>query len=530
MALRRLAQSRMWVAAGAVLAALLIVAGASASPRGASRGGVIPLLKIGIPFSFTTLDATKGGNVGRVGSEMGLETLMNMNAQGEVRPWLAQSVSQPGKSVYVYHLRHGVKFWDGNELTADDVANALNYQAYPGSQVAFTYNNVKNIKATDRYTVVVTLKHPDPSWKFDAAVNATLVFEKKFQQAHKSTFGQPGTLVMGTGAYIIDSLDPTTGMELHANPHWWGGKPNIQRISVKFFADENSMALAFRSGAIDIVTYPIGNPKGFAATANARLLTTPSCGVTYFSMPYHTLPWGDVHVRRAVAYAVNRTELINANGGYASPVTTIIVPLMLGTVYSPAQAKAMLKSLPQYPTSLEKAKAELAKSAYPNGFSYTLDEPNLLNLPTIAQAIAGEVKPLGINLTINIVGIGQWIGEIAGAPEKRPATLSSSGCLGPDPSSLDPLLGKKNTKPGQYNSADYDPPAMDVLIAQGETTLDPAKRRVIYQKLLTRMLTDMPYLALYVNQEAYAISSKFSWNPSPYAVYNGTYLLDIKAK
>jgi peptide/nickel transport system substrate-binding protein len=319
-------------------------------------------------------------------------------------------------------------------------------------------------------------------------------------------------------------------LELVANPHWWGGKVDIQRISVKFFADETSEALAFRSGAIDAVTYPIGGAKAFAATAHASLLTTPSCLVTYLTMNYHYGPFSDVHVRRAIAYAVNRSDLISANGGYASPVTTMIVPFMLNSIFNPAQQKALFKSLPQYPTDLSKAKAEMAKSAHPSGFSYTFDEPNLLNIPTIAQALAGELKPLGINITVNIVDVGKWIGEIAGAPQTRPASVSASGCLGPDPSSLDALLGSKNTKPGQYNSADYDPPAMDALIKQGETTIGAAKRRPIYQKMLARMASDLPYITFYVGENAYAVSNKYTFAVSPYTAYNGTYLLGIKAK
>src|SRR5262249_48199511 len=151
-----------------------------------------------------------------------------------VKPWLAQSVTNPGRALYIYHLRHGVKFWDGNELTAADVANALNYYRYPGSQIAYIYQTVKSVTAVNRYTVAVTLKHPDPSWRFLVCEAPAGIFEQRFQQQHRSTFGQPGTLVMGTGPWKIDNLDPTSGADLSANTHWWGGAVPIRHISIKF--------------------------------------------------------------------------------------------------------------------------------------------------------------------------------------------------------------------------------------------------------------------------------------------------------
>ncbi len=98
----------------------------------------------------------------------------------------------------------------------------------------------------------------------------------KFAEAHKGAFGQPGVLVMGTGPWEVDTLDPTTGAELSANPNWWGGKVPIQHISVKFFNNETSEALAFRAGEIDLDD-SVTDPRSFAATSGAKLLTARSC-------------------------------------------------------------------------------------------------------------------------------------------------------------------------------------------------------------------------------------------------------------
>src|SRR5262249_11332070 len=161
-------------------------------------------------------------------------------------------------------------------------------------------------------------------------------------------------LIMGTGPWKIDSYDPTTGGELSANPRWWGGKVPIQHISVKFFSDETSMALAFRAGDID-VCFP-RDGRAFASTSGAKITASvPQDAEGYFTMNTRIAPWSDVHVRRAVAYAINRADFVKAYGGFSTPVTTFIPPAGLLQIGTKSQVDRLVKSLPQYPYSLAKA-------------------------------------------------------------------------------------------------------------------------------------------------------------------------------
>jgi peptide/nickel transport system substrate-binding protein len=157
-----------------------------------------------------------------------------------VEPDLASSVTEPNPVTYVYHLRQGVRFWDGSELTAADVLYSLNYDRSAGSQIAFSFTSVRDITASGRYTVVVTLTHPDASWQYVPAEQTAPVFEMKFAKAHPGTFGQAGTLIMGTGPWEVTSFDATKGAELSANPLWWAGKVPIQHVSFTFFSNATS--------------------------------------------------------------------------------------------------------------------------------------------------------------------------------------------------------------------------------------------------------------------------------------------------
>jgi peptide/nickel transport system substrate-binding protein len=356
---------------------------------------------------------------------------------------------------------------------------------------------------------VITLKHRDPSWKYVPAYEGA-IFEAKFQQEHKTTMGRPGVGVQATGAWEVNSFDPTTGLELSANPHWWGGKVNVQHISVKYFADETSAALAMRSGSLDVF-FP-EDARAFASTSGLKVTGVPSAYIEgYFALNYHMGPFSDVHVRRAVAYAINRGQLIKAIGGYSTPVTTFIPPAQLRTLGSAAQVSAALESLPNYSYNLVKAKAEMARSAYPHGFSTSNDCASFGSFPQICEVLAGQLKKIGINMKVSDADLGKWVAEVYG-PKTYPTMFTTVGWPNPDPSGFPSiLLGSKNVRAGGLNFANYDPPAVDMLLKESTSDLNPGKRLSLYRQLLTRIANDSAYIPLYLTDYNLALSPKFVW-------------------
>ncbi len=408
-------------AAAVVIFGLVPATEAMAEPAIAGSG-VIPLLRVGLSTPFASLDQTKTYDAPDI-TDLSLETLMKLGPHGQVEPNLATSVSEPNPVTYIYHLRPGIKFWDGSEMTAADVAYSWNYNRATGSTAADSFTSVKTIRASGRDTVVVTLAHPDASWQYTPALNTSEVFEMNFALAHKGNYGKPGVLVMGSGPWEIDSFDPTTGAELSANPQWWGGTVPIQHISSKFFQTDTSLALAMRAGEIDFDFSVLGAQRSFATTSGAKLVSTPSCDNGILSMNTQVGPWSDVHIRRAVAYALNRADLITANGGYAIPVYTLIPPQSLETIASTAQVDALLKSVPLYQYNLAKAKAEMLQSAYPHGFTATLPEYSGRTAINISQVIAAELQKIGITLQVKVDPNWDSVEDLAPAA-KRSTTFS----------------------------------------------------------------------------------------------------------
>jgi peptide/nickel transport system substrate-binding protein len=386
------------------------------------------------------------------------------------------------------------------------------------------------VAATSRYTVVVTLKHPDAGFPYElAATGSGLIFERKFQLAHRTTMGLPGTLIVGTGPFEFDSLDPTTGAELSANPHYWGGPVAIKHVSVRFFSDETSEALAFRAGDVDLA-FP-ANPRAFVATSGAKILSVASPGQYWFSMDTKVAPWSDVHVRRAVAYAINRAGLLTAFGGYATPDYTMIPPLLLQELATPAQVDALIRSLPTYPFSLAKAKAELAKSAYPHGFNATLGTFDYGSFINVTQAIAAQLAKIGINIKVNVLAVGPYINLLLG-PHATMAIQYNELGGSPDPGNIPETgLASKNAHTAGFNFADYTNPAADKLITQGASVTAPAKRFAAYAQLLKLVGNDVPYVPLYVANNNLALSTKFTYPTfNAYSASSATTLLGIRPR
>jgi peptide/nickel transport system substrate-binding protein len=328
----------------------------------------------------------------------------------------------------------------------------------------------------------------------------------------------------------VKSLDPTSGAELDANPHYWGGKANIQQISIKFFSDETSMALALRSGAIDMAPQVQG-AQAFASSSNTRLQSAPSCQAAFLGMNVKVAPWSDVHVRRAVAYALDRTGILKAYGAPAQANYTLIPPQMLKPIATQAQIARLLKSLNLYPHSLAKAKAELAKSKYPNGFSGSLEETAFGSVIQVSQAIAGQLAPLGIKLTVQTVPESKWLADITTPPRaKYGAVFTPSGCNSPDPSFYAFVLGKKNLAAGGFNVANYDPPGLDAQITAGTATTSNAKRFAVYSSLLKRLASDVPYVPILVQDGNLGTNGKYRWSTFDANWYNRVWPLEIKSK
>ena len=271
--------------------------------------------------------------------------------------------------------------------------------------------------ATGPMQVTIKLSAPNPFFRYTMAV--TPIGEKKFWSTHLKNIGNPGVLNMGTGPFEFTSFNPATGVTLVRNPNYWGQKASIQKLSIKFISDPNTMLLAIRSGEVDgSFQIPYAQISQYKQLPGVNVQIAPAELPAYLSLDMQDPPFSDIHVRRAIAYAIDQAGMVHAVlDGYGSAAPTMPPPQQWGDLMSQSKVAAFYKTIPTYPFSIAKAKAELAKSTVPHGFTANVTFPD--SAPELGQALqilAQDLQQIGITLNVKQVPHSQWVSVLYSHP------------------------------------------------------------------------------------------------------------------
>ena len=432
--------------------------------------------------AFDGLDAaTAASNFGSTAMAPALETVIAFDADLKIVPVLATSYTKPDTMHYIYKVRSGVTFWDGTPMTADDLAFSMSRHLDPkvASQLAGYFANVKSISATGPDEVTVEMASPDPQFEYVPAL--VYVFPQAFVEAKADKFGTPaGTTinVMGTGPMKITSYDDT-GVTYEAWPGYWGEKSLVSKLQLVTFTSGDAARLAYQSGTLDGTFYGITGDTlaSWQSVSNAKLLSSQPMNVGYLSLNMSMPPFDDVHARRALAYATDLVGIQKAFLGQAGQVpTSIVPPVYFANVADQSTIDSIYKAIPQYPFDLDKAKAELAMSKYPNGFS--VDVPYTPQFPISGEVLVSmseTLKKIGITFRPQSMPIGTWA---------KTHQANASSCLWgywlpdyPDPSDIESLFfPSAGAVPHRNNSAHWIDPQVDALLVKQADTIDKATR------------------------------------------------------
>jgi peptide/nickel transport system substrate-binding protein len=521
----RIAISRNVLAAVALVAALGALAGCGGSgsgPASASGGGseAERRLALDIPVQADALDPTKA-SVGSLGVLLlGLEPLVSYDAEtGKVKPDLAEEITKDGPLVYQYKLRQGVKFWDGKPLTPEDVLFSYGLHRGKGTEsfIAQQWAPVKSIQAKGE-EITITLSEPDPQFPYTVA--ETGIVEKAYYEAHRQNIGSPGVLNMGTGPYRFKSFVPSSETVLVRNESYWGQKPPYKELDLRTISNEAQLLLAANSGELDgVVAVPLAQVGTFGTVPNLNLTSSPEYSVYKFNFDLKKKPWGDEHLRRAFAYAINRKEI--AEGlfkGNAESAVTLVPPSILEEITPKAQVEAGYKRIaglvPEY--DIEAAKRELAASSESNGLETTVltmgADPNLAQ---IAQVAAQGLEEVGIKLNIKQVDENTYYNSVYFKHTTDGVSLENFGSSGPDPSNIpDEALNSANAYPqgSGVNVSDYENPQVDELLAKANhlPTTDP-RRGVLLMEAEELAAKDTPYVPLVYPDVFLGLRSGLEW-------------------
>lgn len=532
---------RKCICAGVALVISVVVAacgGSSGSPAGnASSGGGAGSSKQYAELRVGELAWPEGISFKNDGfipagqtESLVVQDLVEAGPSGQPKLGLASSVEHPNATTYIYNIRHGVRFSDGRPLTVADAVYSLNLNSGKSFVVKEAWEDVESVSARGNSAVVVKLKRPNPDWP-NIMIEASGIIEKSSDEraTNKEKLGAPSGLPIGSGPWKIDNYTPEVSIQLSRNPYWRGPRQPAEKINVSIFKSESEMALALRSGAIDVASYY--SPTLFSNIPGVHDLIGPANWVIWASMNNSVPPFNDVHVRRAIAYATDADSLIKAlvPSGGASPTPTIIPAPLLEGIGSASQIKEMLAVLPHYEFNLQKAKSELAKSAYPHGFTTEalapVAEPILIN---VAQAVAADLAKIGVTIKIKTMQNDEWsrsyqakmffneyLSYVPDVPDQMMSQLLS-------PSNIYPAGSGSNWP--HYRNAEVGSLLTEVL-----GTVNRERRLRSSSKILKIVASEEPYLPLFIHSTYMALSDKFvSPMLSFYTTVYAPWALDVK--
>ncbi|WP_033295508.1 ABC transporter substrate-binding protein [Amycolatopsis jejuensis] len=463
------------------------------------------------------------------------EPLERVSNNGAFHPGLAAKVSQPDPQSIVYELKPGTQFSDGTPLTADDAAWSLQHvtDAKGGAQTAGRVKSIESVTATNPTTVTVKLKFPDPTARDNLAV-ISYVQSKKAAEAAGAKLGTPAGLPVGSGPYVFKSSGPDK-IQLEGNTKYTGTKPKAKQVSFVPIKDDNTGQLAMRSGSIGGAQ--VTNVKQIAQWNNvsgAQTVQLPANVTSYLTLDTSKAPFNDIHARRAVAYSIDRKGVSKAVYGANGVVLQGLVPqtLLEGVAGSAEAAKSFLGTLPQYDLDKAKAKAELAQSATPGGFSVTIPyttsspwaEPTILNLQE-------NMKELGVTITPKPESPEVWAKRIFAHDTPGIQSMQLIATI-PDPNAVLPrVVGQAGIAAPGLNLANWTTPQIENDVKTLTGSVDKSARWTATQSVLTQISQELPYVPLYAPNFVVALGKGFTFSEpvSQGDILDGTWILRVRA-
>jgi peptide/nickel transport system substrate-binding protein len=385
------------------------------------------------------------------------ETLTKIHSNSSITPLLAQSWTvTPDAKTWAFKLRTGVKFHNGEPFDGRTVKFAFERAAAADSlnKDKAVFANIINIALTDSHTAVLTLKNPNPDFLFQLGQATAAIVEPKSVAGNAS---QP----VGTGPFRLESWNKGSAVVLvRWDGHRDAAQVKLRRVTLRFISDAAAQIAALLAGDVDAF------PRVAAARALAQfradkrfqVLVGGTRAKTIVAINNKRKPLDDVRVRRAIAQAIDRKQVIEgAADGFGTPIGSFYVPGAPGYVdltavnaYNPERARALLKE---------------AGVATP--LELTMKLPPTPYARQGGEVIATMLGKVGINVKLENVEWPLWLSGVYGQKAYDLTIISH----------VEPLDFGNFARPGYYWN--YESPRFNELWARINATADTTQRNAL---------------------------------------------------
>jgi peptide/nickel transport system substrate-binding protein len=437
-------------------------------------------------------------------NELIFDSLVRVDAHGAMAGLLAQRIERPAPTELVFHLRHGVRFSNGQLLTARDVKYTYDSMLDPAalSPKRAGMDALVAVQAPDDYTVRFVTSRP-----YAAAIEWALfdVVPYATPPPQRSTAPPPGS-----GPFRLSKFVRDEWVIMDRNPYHRAEPGGIGGVAFKVVPDPTVCALELLKGGAQFAqnNLPPSLVNYLRGRHALKVVQAPGTTYQYMEFNFRDPILADLRVRRAIAMAIDRDAIVAAiMRGTARVASGMLAP----------ENWAYQGDVTRYPYNPQAARTLLDSAGYPmlpGGKRFTLvykttqgEERRLL-----AEALAAMLAKVGIELIIRSFEWPTFYSDI----QRGNFDLTSLAWIGiNDPHHYYLVFDSAMTPPKGLNRGGYSNPEMDRLLEQGEAVLDPARRKAIYSEVQELAARDLPYISLWW-QDNVAVMSRDVSGFEPY--------------
>ena len=453
--------------------------------------------------------------------------LLRYNKDIELEPWAARRYEVLDGGLRLrFELRHGIHWFDGEELTAEDVEFTYKLMIDPDTPTAYAENfkAVQSFTLIDRYTFEVTYAEP-----FARALVtwASSILPKHILEHENLLSTRYSRNPVGAGPYRLKEWEPGRRIVLEANEDYFEGRPNIDTVVYQIIPDTTTMFMELKSGNLDMMSlspqqylFQTGGKEWDRLFHKYRFL---SFSYTYLGYNLTSPLFSDVRIRRALAHAIDKEEIVKgvlmgqgqATVGPYKPGTWVYDSSIREYAYDPVLARDMLAKIGW---SDHDGDGFLDRDGRPFSFTILTNQGNTLRIKA-ATIIQFRLRQIGIEVKIRTVEWAAFIREFVNKGRFDALILGWNIVQDPD---IYNVWHSSKAVPGGLNFVGYKNTELDRLLDTGRRLVDPDQRKPVYDRIQEILHRDQPYCFLYVPMSLPIVQTRFKGiQPAPAGItYN----------
>ena len=442
---------------------------------------------IGMTNSAVNLDSRVGiDEASQKAQQLLYNSLVRIDANLRVVPELAESLERPDPLTYVARIRRGVKFHNGRELTAEDVAYTFRSLIDPkfiGRTNA--YRNLGTVEVLDPYAVAFRLKVPFGSFPVNLVMGIV--------QAGSGTAN--ARTPIGTGPYRLVTFRPDDRIVVERFPEYFAGPARNPGLVLKVVPDDTMRGLELRKGTVDLVVNDVPPDIVWQMQREGRLRieTAPGTDYAYIALNLKDPILQRPEVRQALGYAIDREAIVKyLRRGFAAPAVGVLPPM----------SWAFRRDVFQFRHDPAEAGRLLDAAGYPDPDG-TGPRPRMTLTLKTSTAEVYRVQAAAIQQDLARVGIALQIRSQEFATLQRDMVagnfqMYTAQFVGvTDPDMLRLLYHSSQVPRAGINRVHYRNPAVDSLIDRASSAMSDAERGALYGQIQEAVARDVPYIPLW---------------------------------